>query len=483
MNETHANTFMETEPVGRLMRKFAVPCIISLLVGALYNIVDQIFIANASYLGSYGNAANSVVFPLTVVALSLATMIGDGTCAFVSLSLGAKESDKAHRAVGTGVVVTVAVSVVLMLIYLIFADQILTMFGGTVNEQTFQLAREYFFWIALGIPAYMFGQAMNPIIRSDGSPKYAMATLLVGAIMNIILDPIFIYPLHMGMMGAAVATVAGQVASAILAIIYLTRMKAVKLQKDSFRVRPQLLKKIIPLGMTSFLSQVSMVFSMAAVNNMARKYGAMDPVFGMEEYAQIPTAVIGIVMKFFQIVISIAIGISAGCIPIVGYNVGAGHSDRAKEILKKMLIAEAAVGLAATVICLLFPQQLINIFGAANESEHYTRFALRCIRLFMCMCALSCMNKGTFIYLQALGKAWTSTALSMIREIVLGVGLVILLPKLLGLDGLLYFMPLADILTFLVTIAIIVMTVRQLNEQTAGRTAAGGHAGYAMQDV
>ena len=227
MSEVRSNAFLISEKPGKLMRKYAVPCILSLLVAALYNIVDQIFIANATYLGSYGNAANTVVFPLTVVALAIAVMIGDGACAFVSISLGANRTDDAHRSVGSAVIACIASSLVLTAIYLCFMSPILTLFGGTVNEETFHHAREYFFWIALGVPFYMFGQAMNPIIRSDGSPRFAMVTTVLGAVANIILDPLFIYGFRWGMMGAAVATVLGQVLTAALAVWYLCHMNRV----------------------------------------------------------------------------------------------------------------------------------------------------------------------------------------------------------------------------------------------------------------
>lgn len=467
MNESQSNSFLAEQPVGALMRKFSLPCILSLLVGALYNIVDQLFIANASYLGSYGNAANSVVFPLTVIALAIATMIGDGCCAYVSIRLGAGEPEKAHRSVGNAIVLTLIVSVVLTAVYLIFMDPILTAFGATVNAETFALSREYCFWIALGIPFYMFGQAMNPIIRSDGSPRYAMLSLLAGAVCNIILDPIFIFPCGWGMMGAAIATVIGQILSAVLAAAYLLHMKAVRLQRGSFRLRGELLRAFLPLGMTSFLSQISIVFSIAAVLNMCRKYGALDPVFGQAQYAQIPTAVVGIVMKFFQIVISIAIGLSAGCIPVVGYNIGAGRRDRARALLHRLLLAEAVVGLAATVLFESCPGVFADLFGAKNESAYYTDFAVRCIRWFLGAAALSCVNKGAMIYLQALGKAWTSTALSLLREIVLGVGLVLLLPVWFGLDGVLYFMAAAEVVTFVVTVPVLVHTDRSLRGETA----------------
>lgn len=188
-----SNAFLETEPLGRLMRRSCLPCVISLLVASLYNIVDQIFIANADYLGSYGNAANTVVFPLTVVALALAVMIGDGCCAFVSICLGSGAREDAHRSVGCSVVLSLLVSLTVTAIYLAFDDGILAMFGGRVNEETFRFSKEYFFWITLGIPFYMFGQTMNPVIRSDGSPRFAMAATVSGAVVNIILDPVFIF--------------------------------------------------------------------------------------------------------------------------------------------------------------------------------------------------------------------------------------------------------------------------------------------------
>jgi len=400
---TKSNSFLETEPLGKLMGKYAVPCVISLLVAALYNIVDQIFIANADYLGSYGNAANTVVFPLTVVALSIAVMIGDGCCAFVSISLG--------------------------------------------------------------VPFYMFGQAMNPIIRSDGSPQLAMASTLLGALVNIILDPVFIFVCKWGMMGAAVATVMGQILTAVLAVWYLFHMKAVGLEKNSFRFHGAVIKKYIPMGICSFLSQISLVMAMAAIQNMTLKYSALDPVFGQEQYTQIPMAVLGIVMKFFQIVISIAVGLAAGCIPVVGYNIGAGRKDRARALFTRLLTAEAIVGGVALVIVEVFPLQLIGVFGAANESIYYTQYALKCFRVYLCMTILATVNKGTFIYLQSLGRAFASTAISLVREVVFGVGFALVLPLKFGLDGVLYSMPVSDVLTFVICVAVIMYTYQTLRTE------------------
>ena len=465
--EEKSNAFLETEKVGRLMRKYAVPCIISLLVAALYNIVDQIFIANADYLGSYGNAANTVVFPLTVLALAIAVMIGDGCCAFVSICLGAGKGEDAHRSVGNSIILCVASSVILAVLYLIFQDQILTLFGGKVNDETFRLSKEYFFWITLGVPFYMFGQAMNPIIRSDGSPKFAMVATLIGAAANIVLDPVFIFVFKWGMMGAAVATVLGQILTAAASVWYLCHMKAMKLEKGSFGLFGSLMKRFLPLGLTSFLAQISLVISMAAVQNMCTKYGAMDPIFGQTEYAQIPLAVLGIVMKFFQIVISIAVGMAAGCIPVVGYNVGAGRRDRAKDLFTLLLTAEAVVGAIALIIVEFFPGQLISIFGASNESAYYTEFAIKCFRVYLCMMILATVNKGTFIYLQAMGKAVASTVISLTREVIFGVGFALLLPRFFGLDGLLYSFPVSDVLTFIIAAVVIIKTYRELNDHTS----------------
>ena len=463
--EQETNRFLGEEHIGKLMQKYAIPCIISLLVGALYNIVDQIFIANASYLGSYGNAANTVVFPLTVIALAIAVMIGDGCCAFVSLSLGKKRAETAKKSVGNSIIMVIISGLVLCAVYLIFSNQIIAMFGGTVNAETFRHSKEYFFYITLGIPFYMFGQALNPIMRADGSPKFAMASTLAGAVLNIILDPICIFVFKWGMMGAAAATVFGQVVTAVLAVWYIVHMKLVKPAGADFTMDRNICRRTLILGLTSFLSQISLVAAMAAINNMIRKYGALDPVFGLEQYAQIPMAVVGIVMKFFQIVISIVVGMAAGCIPIVGFNMGAGKLERVKELFTKLLIAEATVGLVALIIVELFPQQLIKIFGAANESTYYTDFAIKAFRIYLCMVVFACVNKACFIFLQAMGKAMESTVLSMIREIVFGVGFALLLPLYFGLDGVLYSMPLSDIMTFVIALFLIIKTYRQLDRK------------------
>ena len=295
------------------------------------------------------------------------------------------------------------------------------MFGGTVNAETFRHSKEYFFYISLGIPFYMFGQAANPVIRADGSPKFAMISTLAGAVINIILDPIFIFIFKWGMMGAAVATVFGQVVTAILAVWYFMHTKIVRLSTSTFRLKSDIVRHSLTLGICSFLSQISLVASMAAINNMIRQYGAMD----------------------------------------------AGSKSRVSELFTKLLVGEAIVGAIALLIVELLPRQLIAIFGAANESVYYTDFAIKAFRIYLCMIVFACVNKATFIFLQAMGKAAASTALSMIREIVFGVGFALLLPIYFGLDGVLYSIPVSDILTAIVSAVIIVLTYRELRHSAS----------------
>lgn len=443
----HSQSALGTEKIEVLMRAYALPCILSLLIGALYNIVDQIFIANATYLGSYGNAANTVVFPLTVVALALSVMIGDGCCAFLSIAFGSKQPRSAAVSVGNSIVVNTVLSLLLLATYLCLGDSILKMFGGAVNVRTFTFAKEYFSIITWGIPLYMFGQMMNPIIRADGSPRFAMMAAISGALINLVLDPIFIFAFHLGMAGAAMATILGQAVTCLLSFGYALRFQTIQLVAASFRLQKKIIFRTLELGMTSFLAQISIVASIAVINRMAGKYSALDPVFSNPAYAQIPIAVIGIVMKFFQIVISIVIGMAAGCIPIVGYNMGANAYDRVRQLLHKILFAEAVVGIAAFCVAELFPRPLSRLFGSANESVYYTTFALRAFRIYFSMIVIACLNKAVFIFLQAMGKAWQSTILSILRELVFGIGFALLLPCFFGLTGLLFSMPLADAVT------------------------------------
>lgn len=451
--EEKQNAVLGTAPLGKLMVKFALPCTISLLVGALYNIVDQIFIGWG--VGYLGNGATNVVFPLTVLALGLAVMIGDGACSYVSICFGKGQAENANRAVGSAVTLSVLVGLVVAVLYGVFQTPILAMFGAT--EANFAYAKEYFTYITVGIPIYVFGQAINPIIRSDGSPQFAMLSMLAGAIANCILDPIAIFVLHWGVMGAAAATVVGQIITAAMGVWYLCHTRALRLGKDDFKPRGKILAAYLPLGLCSFLAQISLVIAMAATNNMLVKYGA-----GSKYGADIPLTVLGIVMKVFQIIISITIGMSAGCIPIVGYNYGAEKLGRCRGILWRLMGAEALLGVLALLITQLFPLQLISLFG--SESALYNEFAVITFRVYLCMLPLATVNKAAFIFMQALGRPVESAGLSFFREVLLAVPLVILLPKAFGLMGVLYSMPAADIITFIASVIVILRADRQLRK-------------------
>ena len=449
-----ADVTLATEKEGRLIARYAVPCVISLLVGALYNIVDQIYIGHS--IGYLGNGATNVVFPLTVIALAVATMIGDGTCALASMCLGKGERESASRAVGCAIEPLVTSSVVVTAVYALFGDGLLHLFGAT--EANISYAKEYFGVIVLGIPVYMFGQGLNAVIRCDGSPRFAMAATLAGAVANIILDPIFIFDfaLGLGMKGAAIATVAGQLITALLSLIYICRTKLIKLSRTSFSPNVGTAGRIFVLGTTSFLTQVSMVVAMAATNNMAVKYGALS-VYG----ADIPLAVIGNVSKVLQIVLSVVIGIAAGCIPVVGYNHGAQNYGRMRKIMKLFFLSEAVVGFAALIVVQLFPETVNSIFG--QENALYTEFAVRTLRIYLSVLPLTCLNKAAFIFLQSVGMPGFSNVLSLVREIILGAGLACILPVFFGLNGILVSLPAADLITFVVCAAVILRFAKKLN--------------------
>ena len=434
------------------------PSMLAFALSGVYAIVDGFFLGHA--MGDHALAAVNMAYPITAFLQAVGTGIGMGGAVCYAISLGRRRIILARKYFGMMVLALVACGIGLTVLFLTLAPSVLSLFGaqGTI----FALGQEYLRYISFGALFQVLGTGLVPLIRNMGGAVFAMAAMIAGFLTNILLDWLLVWVVPWGMMGAAVATVIGQVLTAALSVWYLCRMKAVKLQRSSFAPKGRLIARFLPLGLCSLLSQISMVAAMAAINNMLRRYGAADPVFGQPQYAQIPMAVVGIVMKFFQIVISVAIGLAAGCIPIVGYNIGAGRRDRARSLFTHLLVAEAVVGAVALLIVEIFPRPLISVFGAANESVYYTEFAAKCFRTYLCMLILACVNKGTFIYLQSLGKALASTVLSMVREVVFGVGLALLLPVFFGLDGVLYSMPAADILTFFLSAFLIVRTYRAL---------------------
>lgn len=452
----NVNQYLAEESIGKLMLKFSIPCVMSLLVSALYNIVDQIFIGRG--IGYLGNGATNVVFPITIIALAMALLVGDGCAAYLSICQGRKDIESAHRSVGNAVFVISVSSILMTILFFCLKDSILTGFGATENNMVY--AEEYFTYIVMGIPFFMFANAMNSVIRADGSPQFAMVSTLIGCILNVILDPIAIFVLNWGMMGAAVATVAGQVVSAFLAVYYLFHTKSFRLKRNSYSLKKSILKRILPLGISSFLTQISIVIIMAVMNNMLVMYGAQSK-YG----ADIPLTVVGIVMKVFQIVISIVVGIAAGAQPIVGYNYGAGLSRRVKRIFLTMMTVEFCVGFAAMICFECFPLQIIGIFG--SEDGLYNEFAVLAFRIFLSTIILCCLLKATSIFLQALGKPVLSMGLSLLRDFVLSVPLVLCLPRLFGVTGTLYSGPIADVVSFVAVIIAVRYILKHLESYVA----------------
>ncbi len=439
----HSNNYLAEESIGKLMFKFSIPCIMSLLVASLYNIVDQIFIGQG--VGYLGNGATNVVFPITVIALAFALLVGDGCAAFLSICQGRKDPESAHKSVGGAISGILAVGILFLRALALFRDTFLNAFGAT--ESNLPYAREYYKFIVPGIPFYMFANGMSSIIRADGNPKFAMLSTLAGAVINVILDPIAIFVLGWGMKGAALATIAGQIVSALLAAWYLTHPLSFQLKKSSFRPSGHILRRFLPLGTSSFLTQLSIIVIMAVMNNTLVAYGAQSK-YGPD----IPLTVVGIVMKVFQIVIAFVVGIAAGSQPIIGFNYGAKKFHRVKEIYLKMIFAECVIGIVSTILFEFFPLQIIGIFG--SESALYNEYAVLSFRIFLSTILLCCIQKSTSIFLQALGRPFLSMGLSLLRDFVISVPLVLILPQYLGITGPLYSAPAADIISFIAVLFI-----------------------------
>lgn len=442
----------ETEPIGKLIAKFAVPCVISLLVNALYNIVDQIFIGRG--VGYLGNGATNVVFPITIIALAFALLIGDGGAAFLSLKLGEGDEESARKGVGNAITMVTIAGIVMLVVSLLFMRQIVGIFG--VTDKLLPYALDYGYIIAIGLPFTMISTALNSMIRADGSPQFAMMSMLLGAIINTILDPIFIFPMQMGVKGAAIATIIGQIVSFIVSAIYVTHFKSVQVNKDVLKLSGKISGKVLGFGISSFITQISIVIVMAVTNNMLTRYGAMSK-YGPE----IPLTAMGIVMKVNQVLISILVGIAAGSQPIIGYNYGSGNYKRVKKTLGIAVVAAEVVTILAFILFQLSPMTVISLFG--SEEGLYNEFAVKCFRIFLLFCILNGFQTVSGIYLQAIGKPVKSAIVSLSRQIVFLVPMSIILPIFLGVEGILWAGPVADGAAFLLSLILIGMEIKQLN--------------------
>ena len=453
---SQAKSPFATEPIGRLIVKFAVPSVIALLVNSLYNIVDQIFIGWG--VGYLGNGATNVVFPITIIALALSMMIGNGGAAYLSLKLGEGEVAAAKKGVGNATTLVTIVSIVLAVVFLACIDPLLTLFGATDVLRPFAL--EYGWIIGVGLPFMMISAAINAMIRADGSPKYAMFSMVIGAILNVILDPIFIFVFQMGVRGAAIATVIGQVASFAVSVVYMPKFKTIRLDAHAFRLSGRTCGNIVTFGLSSFITQFAITIVMALTNNLLALYGASS-IYG----AEIPLTATGIVMKVNQILIAILLGIATGTQPIIGFNYGAKNFKRVKKALEIALIASEIISVLAFLIFQFTPMAVVSLFG--SEEGLYNEFAVMAFRIFLLLCPLTGFQTVAAVYLQAVGKPVKSAILSLSRQIIFFVPAALILPTFLGVEGVLWTGPVADGLAFLLSLALLLYEREHLKKSHA----------------
>lgn len=454
------NDFLGTEKVSKLLRMFAIPCVLSLIIQSLYNLVDQIYIGHAANLGAIGNAATGIVYPLTVIALGIGLWLGDGCAACMSLNQGRNDISGTSRSVGTAIFYGVISSLVLMLICFIFKDSILRLIGA--KDEILIFSSEYANFIIGGFLFFLLACVLNPIVRADGSPKYAMAAMAIGAIINIGLDPIFIYACNMGMTGAALATFLGQVITFVLHVGYLFKTKTFKLKWRDLIPSLRDIKKILQLGISSFLTQLAIVIISIVNNTLLALFSTAS---GYDTY--ITQGVITLAFKVFGIVISIVIGIASGGQPVVGYNYGAKKYNRVKQALKYILISTLIVGVVSTLIFEFVPQVFLYIFGDGGEGvDHvaYQNFTFITFRIYLGFILFTCIIKVLAIFFQAIGSPVKATIISMLRDVIVLVPASIILINIGGLDAFLWSAPIADIVSFIVAIILTVLVLRQMND-------------------
>lgn len=445
------------ENINKLLISFAIPCVISMLINSVYNIVDQIFIGKG--VGTLGNAATNVIFPLVIIFNAVAGLIGNGAAANLSLKLGEGKKEEGGKIVGNAVTVSIIFSIILSVIAYFFLPKLVYMFGCTKN--VYQYAVDYGKIIILGAPFMIIYSALSQLIRADGSPKYSMVLLVVGAILNIILDPIFIFTFNMGVKGGAIATVIGQIVSFIMAILYLRKVKSVKLEKESFKVDKSI-TRTLGLGLSSFITQSTVLALFVFMNNMMTKYGALTK-YG----ADIPLSVYGVISKINSLYISTILGISIGAQPIIGFNYGAGNYERVKETLRKVLTINLVVGLIFNIIFYLFPKEIVSIFITNSDPNYklFLEFAVVICHSFLLVMGLNFLEMTTSITVQSLGNVKKATMVSFIRQIILFIPIACFMAIYLhkGIYGVLNAGPIADAITFFIALVIFYSEYRKLS--------------------
>ncbi len=443
-----------TRSVGALLVKYSVPCVLSLLINALYNIVDQIYIGRG--VGYLGNGATNIVFPITIIAASFGMMFGDGAAAWLSLKLGEGKREEAARGVGSAILLAVAAALLFLAVCVIFLKPLLYLFGCT--DILYPYALEYGRIIIVGLPFMMLSTVMASIIRADGSPRYAMCTVLAGCLLNVILDYVFVFPLGMGMAGAAIATDIGLLASAAMGLLYIPRFRSIRVDRAALKISPAVCGRVCVLGVASFINQATTVVVSALVNNLMRKYGALS-VYGSE----IPITAMGIVLKVNSILISFLIGIASGSQPILGYNYGARQFGRVKKTYRMAAISAMVIAAVGLLLFETRPLALISIFG--TENDLYNEFACKCFRVFFLCCVGTAFHTVTCIFLQSIGRSIRSAVLSLARQIVFFIPLALILPLFRGLEGVLWAAAVGDALAFLCAVYFCVRELRTMRAE------------------
>ena len=437
------------EKINKLILAFSIPCVISMLINSVYNIVDQIFIGKG--VGTLGNGATNVIFPLVIVFNAFASLIGNGAAANLSLKLGEKNQKEAAKGVGQAIIFTIIISFLLGIASFIALPKLVMLFGCT--ENVYKYALDYGRIICLGAPFMIIYSALSNIIRADGSPKYSMIMLVVGAIINIILDPIFIFGFNLGVKGGAIATVIGQVVSFGIAIIYLKKFKSVKIKKESLKIDKNIFK-ILGLGLSSFITQCTVLVLFVFMNNMTTRLGSTSK-FGSD----IPLSVYGVISKINSIYISIVLGISIGAQPIIGFNYGAGKNKRVRKTLKKVITINFIVGILFNLVLFFFPRQIASIFISSTDANYdlFMEFAILLCHSFLLLISLNALEITGSISIQSLGKVKKATALSFIRQIVLLIPISLFLSVVLdkGIYGLAYAGCISDFICFVIAIFIV----------------------------
>lgn len=452
------------DKINKLILSFSIPCVISMLINSIYNIVDQIFIGKG--VGTLGNAATNVIFPLIIIFNAVAGLIGNGAAANLSLKLGEKNKKAAAKSIGQAVSLTIILSIVISGIAYIFLPQLVYLFGCT--ESVYKYAVDYGRIIVIGAPFMLIYSSFSSIIRADGSPKYSMIMLVIGAIINIILDPIFIFGFNMGVKGGALATIIGQIVSFVIAIIYLFKIKSVKLTKNDFKLDKDVFR-ILALGISSFITQATILVLFIFMNNILTKLGA-NTKFG----ADIPLSVYGVISKINSLYISTVLGISIGSQPIIGFNYGAGNKSRIKETIRKVLIINFIIGIIFNLLFVLFPKQITGIFISSNDVSYnlFMEFAVLMCHSFLLVISLNALEMTTSIVIQSLGNVVKSTAVTFIRQIILLIPISLILAFAFnkGIYGVLYAGCIADVLCFIITIFIIKSEYKKLGKEVINET-------------